>query len=141
VSTRIEVRRHQVPATGKVDIAQADRRVLVVPGLHDLNRHILLVPLFLWRRRLGLGLGRRDTVVGFSECPTPDHGGRGRGEKMILLWARPQGSAYYKGKRTRSSKTIDGGAELEVVVASDAAPLMAAQTRKRRRSLSLTQGR
>jgi hypothetical protein len=54
---------------------------------------------------------------------------------MVLLWARPQGSACYKGKRTRSPKAIDGGAELEAAVASDAAPLMAAQTRKQRCSL------
>jgi hypothetical protein len=36
------------------------------------------------------------------------------------------GSTSYKGKRTLSPKAIDGGAELEAAVASDAAPLMAA---------------
>jgi hypothetical protein len=53
----------------------------------------------------------------------------------ILLLDAATGSASYKGKRTRSPKAIDGDAELEAVVASDAAPLMAAQIQKRRRSL------
>jgi hypothetical protein len=57
---------------------------------------------------------------------------------MVLLWAWPQGSACYKGKRTRPPKAINGSEELQATVASDAVPLMAAQTGKRRRSLSPT---
>jgi hypothetical protein len=37
-----------------------------------------------------------------------------------------------KGKRTRSCKAIDGGAELEAVLASDTALLMAVQSWKQR---------
>jgi hypothetical protein len=58
----------------------------------------------------------------------------GRGEDVLLLDAVTE-SASYKGKRTRSPKAIDGGAEWEAAVASDGAPLMAAQSRKRQRNL------
>jgi hypothetical protein len=58
----------------------------------------------------------------------------GRGECVLLLDAAT-GSASYKGKRTWSPKAIHGGAELEKAVASDAAPLIAAQSRKRRHNL------
>jgi hypothetical protein len=55
----------------------------------------------------------------------------------VLVSNTAMGSASYKGKRTRSSKAIDGSAELEAAV--DAAPLIAAQSWKRRRSLFPTQ--
>jgi hypothetical protein len=54
----------------------------------------------------------------------------GRGECVLLLNAATA-SASYKGKRMRYSKAIDGGVELEAAVASDAAPLIAVQSRKR----------
>jgi hypothetical protein len=43
----------------------------------------------------------------------------------VLVLDAAAGSVSYKGERTRSSKAIDCGAELEATVASDAAPLMA----------------
>jgi hypothetical protein len=60
-------------------------------------------------------------------------------EEGVLLPNAATGSASYKGQRTRSPKAIDGGAELEAAVASHAAPLMAAQSRKRGRILFPTQ--
>jgi hypothetical protein len=44
----------------------------------------------------------------------------------VLLLDAAIGNASSKGKRTRSLKAIDGGAELEAAVASDTTPLMAA---------------
>jgi hypothetical protein len=54
----------------------------------------------------------------------------------VLVLDAVAGSTSYKGERTRSSKAIDGGAELEATVASDASPLMVARNWKRSRSLS-----
>jgi hypothetical protein len=54
----------------------------------------------------------------------------------VLVLDAAVGSASYKGERTRSSKAIDGGAELEAVVASDASPLIVAQNWKQSCSLS-----
>jgi hypothetical protein len=52
---------------------------------------------------------------------------------VVLVGERPLPVASpFKGKRTRSPKAIDGGAELEAAVASGAAPLMVAQNWKRR---------
>jgi hypothetical protein len=53
----------------------------------------------------------------------------------VLVMDAATGSASYKGKRSWSSMAIDGGTELEAAVASDTAPLMAAQSWKQWLSL------
>jgi hypothetical protein len=45
----------------------------------------------------------------------------------VLVLDAATGSASYKGKRSWSSTAIDGSTELEAAMASDTAPLMAAQ--------------
>jgi hypothetical protein len=57
--------------------------------------------------------------------------GVGDEEKVLVLAAATRSASLYKGKRTRSPKAIDGGAELEAAVARNGGPLVAAQIRKR----------
>jgi hypothetical protein len=117
-----------------VDIAQAHRLVLVVQGLHDLHREVWSVPLLLGGGSLTLALDDEAPTSVLRKGQHPIMVAVGRGEDVLLLDAATE-SASYKGKRTRSPNAIDGGAEWEAAVASDGAPLMAAQSRKRQRSL------